>query len=242
MSTLWLPRTLTEQPDYAAPVNEKSPLSQGLIMLIGMCGNQLQDAITGTIFQHDSSTLAPWTTESSGKTLNWTSAGASYYAPRLPSWEPASAVSWLVYARAASTQNSYARPFGKTYNNGSAAPYMSYDIEYWPASTANTVNVQVALPGGNIGVKFTDPNVLLPHIIVGTYSTVSGLAVYMNGKLIGTVAANGNIIYDMSASGNMIISGSSSLTPANQFNGGIFCIAAWNRVLSAAEVAAVSQI
>lgn len=242
MSAIWLPRRFTTQPNYAAPVNHVSPLSNGLIMLIGMCGNQIQDAVTGSIFLPVGGTTAPWTAESSGKTLNWTSAGASYYAPRLPIWEPASAVSWLVYARAASTQNSYARPFGKTYNNGTAAPYMSYDVEYWPTNAANTVTAQVALSGGNIGVKFTDARVLQPHVIVGTYSAVSGLAVYMNGNLVSTVAAGGNVIYDTSATGNMIISGSKTSGLANQFNGGIFCIAAWNRALTEAEVSEISRI
>ncbi len=221
----------TRQPPPGTPIDWDNPLTDDLRFLY--CGNALVDVVGGRKF-YPLGTQYSSRAGSEGITTSWGGAGSAYVA-RDAGLEPPVA-SWAAYTKTPGAIGNYARPFGKTYNNGTAAPYVSYDFE-WNPSDGNPDSVQATSTSG--GSATATPLVVIPTgsktICVATNSG-SLLSLYVNGLLRESTSMAGPIAYDTSATGNLVISGSNAATASNEWIGDLYLAALWGRVLTPADV------
>ena len=177
---------------------------------------------------------------SGGTSLGWGGANSGYFL-RDPGLEPLVAT-WSVYVQRTGTIGSYARPLAKTYNNGTASPYSSYDFEWNPAGDGQdsfTANVCASL-GLTGSPVYTFPEAGVPEIVIGS-DDGANLRVYVAGVEVSTTAVTSTLQYDTTSTGDLIVSGSSNSSPANEWNGLIYLAVVWGRVLTPTEIESFSR-
>ena len=228
-------RVWTSQPPPGTPIDWDNPLTDGLRFLyvptppFDLVGGRPVQTV-GTAYSRG---VGP-----AGVTTQWGGAGSTY-ALRDPQLEPAQ-VSWAAYTRRTGTIGNYARTIGKTYNNGTAAPYVSYDFEWNPTgSSQDSVRATSNAGGTAHATPIVNVPSMQPVVCVGTNNGAL-LSLYVNGRLGSSYGMNGAIAYDTSATGNLVISGSNASSAANEWVGDIYLAPVWGRILSPAQIGVFS--
>ncbi len=228
------------KPDFPVEIDDENTIAQTLVFYIPLTEGEggSVDLVVGRIPAPVGS-YPPWGVGQHGRVAAGNAIGSAWY-PRDTRMEFPTGW-WAFFGNVAATQpNQYARPFGKTFSNGTASPYVSYDFEFnRGGSGANNASAAASVGGTNYSAAGT-VTVGRDSVFVGTFDG-SNLHFYQDGVLIGSNANAGVLTYDTSSSGNLILAGSSSVTAANQFAGDIYWCAAGNRPLSANQIRSLSQ-
>ena len=226
-------RVWTTQPPPGTPIDWGNPLAQEL--RFALPGNSTMDAAGGRRLSYVG-TQNPMVPVSQGISTYWNNDESAFVA-RDTQLEPPVA-SWAVFGQRAGGVNSYVRPLGKTWSNGTSAPYVSYDFEWNSGGTGQDAIATNISPNGSLygTTPATFGNTQVPFTAVGTYDNQE-LILYFQGNAVASLGVSGPITYDTSSAGNLIVSGSSSAAAANQWNGYLFLCAVWGRPLQPQEVA-----
>ena len=244
MPSIVIPSRNNFQPPTRVGIDWTNPLTRGLVFCINYGESTLypRDLVGGRApvdISAPTSVVTAATPFGVARSSFWNNAGSvgSQYYPRDAQLEPAYAT-WGFYGHPDSSfQAGYARPFGKTYNNG-ASPYLSYDLEFNPGGAGvNTFNVNCYASGTWFAAGNHTFDATQPALFAGTYDGTT-LRQWFNGVQYATGTHSGVLNYDTSSTGQLIVSGSSSASRVNSFQGHIYLIAIWNRALSAGEMVA----
>ena len=173
------------------------------------------------------------TADNIGISTAWGGAGSAYVL-RDPQLEPPY-VTMAMYVARNGTLGSYARAFGKTYNNGGSTPYLSWDVEWNPGGAgqdevAGNVTLGTSLYPGSATAIPAGP-VLIASSYDGSYERL-----YANGSEIASSGEVGTLGYDTSATGNLIISGASSAAVVSPWIGAIYCAWVWGHALQQSQL------
>lgn len=228
------------KPDFPVEIDDENTIAQTLVFYIPFTEGEggSVDLVAGRMPAPVGS-YPPWGVGQHGRVAAGNATGSAWY-PRDTRMEFPTGW-WAFFGNVAATQpNQYARPFGKTFSNGTASPYVSYDFEFnRGGSGANNASAAASVGGTNYSAAGT-VTVGRDSVFVGTFDG-GNLHFYQDGVLIGANANAGVLTYDTSSAGNLILAGSSSVTAANQFAGDIYWCAAGNRPLSANQIRSLSQ-
>ncbi|HEX9696331.1 MAG TPA: hypothetical protein VGB64_08455 [Actinomycetota bacterium] len=185
------------------------------------------------------STVAAWRAGPGGLTQAWTDSNSDYY-ERDSFLEPSATpgVTVLARLRRTGTVAAWARPFDKTYANGSA-PNQSYGFNYNPGGTGQTrVIAWYNINGFAASVPSLGNPIDVPTDVEHTIiQTITGLEAWLYYNMAGVSASHsaGDITYDTTSSGRLLVNGQSSagISAPGLFD--IYWCAVWGRVLSASE-------
>lgn len=216
-----------QQPPAAPAIDWSNPFARGLVFCyLPLSGTpaDLVAARAATVV----GTLPTLIGGGVGKTANWVTTGSLSY-PRDPRFE-LPVVSIAVFYRYGSGLAVLA---AKTRSNGG-----SYSYGFQEAA-GGVISFRVNVGGTTktiAGTSFAGKD----NFAVGTYDGAT-LSNYTNGHLFATLAAAGSLSYDTTSTGNMIVGGQSAAAVSSGWSGFLYLVATWNRVLSAAEIFALSQ-
>lgn len=235
------PNRWTTQPPIGARINLGHPLANGLIFYAvfnaggGDAKTLLPENFAATLL---SGATPNWVAGADGSSINWNGTPSAWY--ERGSWAEPAYLTALYRGRRTGTLPTYARAFGKTANNGGSLPYISYGLEFNSAGAGqDQVIADLAVSASSLrqtGAYTMSPGSAQVHTAGLSWDPSGNLRLWINGLNATTSSfAAAPAYYDATATGRMIISGSSAVTPANQWNGDIYYLAVWNRVLNGAE-------
>ena len=227
----------TIQPQGPVRIDWSNPLTRGLVF-VHQGVPFLPDLVSGRA-PNVVGTVTPTIVGPMGRSYGFGTGGSSgtVWYTRDAALEPSDAVTALGFVRRTGTLPAYSRPFGKTYFNGGASPYLSYDIEYNPAGAGQSnvgANITASGPVLISTPTLTSIDSTIPHVVGLSYDRTT-LKLWQNGRVLTSVVGGGPLVYDTSASGNFIVSGSHSGAASNAWAGDIYLVAVWNRALTDIE-------
>jgi hypothetical protein len=222
----------TSQPSAGTPIDWTHPLAAGLVFAFN--GNGNYDAAGGRT-PTVTGTVSGSTPGAKGISPNFTGSGSLNFGNDA-ALQPPTAITWGCWCRRTGTNTTYARPFGKTHNNG-ASPYLDYDFEFnVSGGNQNTVNIGVRGPW-TLPITLADSTV--PNFLIGMNSSAGFLA-YVNGQQVNSTSGKA-LSYDTTSTGDLLVSGSSALSgTSSAFNGEVYFACVYNRVLTDAEILSLS--
>lgn len=134
----------------------------------------------------------------------------------------------------------YSRPFGRTANNGTSAPFMNWDFEVNPngrgqgvinANVCNSSSSFLSTPDATIS---DNTYVTALATTTGSNPAAQTLNLYINGALTGSQSSVS--AFSSNTNDAIMFGGSSGASIANPFTGVVFWGAFWNRALTADEI------
>lgn len=234
----------TSKPPIGSTIDWSHPLSKGLVgcWLMNEGGGTPRDLVSKRNSNYVGGVVTGWRGGLKGYSPAF-SGSTSLWVERDEQLEPAK-VSAFAYLRRRGNNGQYSRPFGKTYNNGGSFPYLSYDIEYNLGGVGQNV-INANMSTGSVlmaTTNYTASDTTIPHVVGMTFKQGDVVRLWFNGIQVAVSAAqNSPIGYDTSSTGRFIIGGSSSASSANQWNGDIYSIYIFNRILSSQEIKQLYQ-
>lgn len=237
MSVLNFPTRRTVQPQGAARIAWGNSLTAGLIFasIPGIGGAKPVDIVGERQAVTVGGTPAAIVPGQEGWSQGWTTTQSDYY-ERDTALEPAN-VTWGCFMRRTGTVGSYAHPFGKTYNNGGSTPFASWTLEFNNAGSGQDVITTFGTDGSTIGrtTNYTHADTTVPFLALGDFDG-SQIRLWVDGVFrVFNVGFSGTIGYDTTSTGRLILSGNSSASVVEPWNGDIYLAVAWNRLLAAEE-------
>lgn len=153
----------------------------------------------------------------------------------------AAAISLCAWLRRIGPPATAATAIAKTFNNGAAEPFVSYDFEIPVADPSRidfgtgsaTLNILSSPTGQTVAGKYFH--------VVGTYNPTGGQPqkrLYINGVLVASSVISAALSYDSTPTGDFWLGqDGSSGGPDFRFNGDLSDVRVYNRSLAAEEVA-----
>lgn len=220
-------------------INWSHSLAQGLLFYGFDTGDIIIDLARGLPQQQaPSTTIAPSTEFSQyGSGIGWNNSDSKYFASDSAiRTATAGKHSWACAYVQTGTAGSFARPFGRTAQNGGSEPFVNFDFEINRSGLGQNI-VNAAWfdgPAGTFDISSdwtgNANNVFVS--LAATFTSTTNVDFYAQGQKIGpTTTALGS----SDTSDAIIFSGSSSAASSNPFVGNVFYGAFWNRTLTAEE-------